>query len=100
MNDITARIESIAEEMKAQHIEALEAETAGYKFSQDELRARFENLKRLNSEMGRAQFDMVNSPVWQYMDEGDRQAILGFIDDTIRGRDMIKEAMGESPEAP
>lgn len=98
MDAITGRIAAIADEMKELQDAALEAEETGYELSQDELRVLFENLKRLNSELGRAQFDMMNSPVWEYMEEDDRQEFLGFINQTIAGWNMIKEAMDESPE--
>ena len=96
---ITERLVAIVDSLNEMMAVYLEAEAAGYVPTQDELRILFERLKRMNDELGRAQFDMMNSPLWEYMTEEDRSTMLDFVNKTIVGWNMIKEAMGESLEA-
>jgi hypothetical protein len=92
-DNITARIAELVKELAVLHDEALEAVNTGREFSQRQLRVRFNQLKRINSDLGQAQFDMANSPVWEYLTEEDREALNGFIDETIKGADMLKAVL-------
>jgi hypothetical protein len=98
MTTISQRLVAIVVAYKKLRDLALEAEKAGHKFSQSELRVMFQTLKRLSVESGRVQFDMRNSPVWEHLTEKDRASLDGFVNGAIAGLDAIKEALGESPE--
>jgi hypothetical protein len=93
MDKYIARVNELADEMAALLREALEEENAGRYFSQCELRLRFEQLRRINADLGQAQFDFTNDPIWPLLDEQDRQDFLGFVNDTIKGWRMIEETM-------
>lgn len=52
--------------------------------SQSELRIRFNQLKRINADLGQLQFDMMNDPVWEYLTVEDREMLKRHIDATIK----------------
>lgn len=93
MDKYVARVNELADEMEAVLREALEKENAGRCFSQCELRLCFEQLRRINADLGQVQFDFTNDPIWPLLNEQDRQDFLGFINDTIKGWRMIEEAI-------
>jgi hypothetical protein len=93
MDKYNARVTELADEMAALLAEAREAEERGHEFSARELRVRFEQLKRINGDLGQVQFEFTNDPIWPLQDGPDRQDFLGFINDPIKGWQMIEEAL-------
>jgi hypothetical protein len=93
MDKYIARTTELADELGALLHGTLEEENASRYFSQRELRLRFEQLRRINADLGQVQFDFTNDPIWPLLDEQDRQDFLGFINDTIEGWRMIEEAL-------
>jgi hypothetical protein len=65
-------------------------ENGGRRLSQRKLSVRFNQLKRINTDMGQVQFDMLCD---MDFDDEMREALNEFIDNTIKGRDMIDEAL-------
>ena len=94
---IMQRLMELVSETAVLHNEALGAKATGREFSQRELRVRFAQLRRINTDLGQVQFDIMNDPIWSAMDEEDRECLRGLIDDTIKGADMFAEAMSEAP---
>jgi hypothetical protein len=76
MDQYIARANELADEMAALLREALEKENAGRYFSQPELRICFEQLRRINADLGQVQFDFTNDPIWPLLEEQDRQDFL------------------------
>jgi hypothetical protein len=93
IDEYIVRFSDLADEIAALQREILDEESAGRHFSQRELRLRFEQMRRINADLGQVQFDFTNDPIWPLLDEQDRQDFLGFINDTIKGWRMIEEAM-------
>ena len=59
--------EAISHKELLNEIATLHNEALTRHLSQSELRIRFNQLKRINADLGQLQFDMMNDPVWEYL---------------------------------
>jgi hypothetical protein len=81
---VTTINEAISHKQLLNEIATLHNEALTRHLSQSELRIRFNQIKRINADLGQLQFDMMNDPVWEYLTVEDRETLKRHIDATIK----------------
>jgi hypothetical protein len=84
--DYIARLKRILAELEAGRETLRRKYPDGGFLTERDARAYLKILKRINTEIGRVQFDGLNEP---HMDEEDREWLRENVNETIKGRDMI-----------
>jgi hypothetical protein len=97
MDKHIARMSELADELHGLLTEAhenakREVAKQGH-WSQRELRRRFNRLVEINAEMGRIQVEMMDDPLWNYLDPEVLESLKQFITDTIVGEEMLREVL-------